>query len=189
MKCLPRSWTPAPLCLLAALATPCASADPGLAMPSGVFGQLGGNRHTLTATGGVTWDWAMRKDTPLGSVTGFWEVSFGRWRSEHANGANAAWILQLGVTPVLRLEPESWAGRWFVEGGIGLNYLGPLYQTGAKRFSTRLNFGDHLAVGRRFGEAPQHHEVALRLQHYSNAGIRQPNPGATFLQLRYSYRF
>ena len=30
------------------------------------------------------------------------------------------------------------------------------------------------------------HNLAVRLQHFSNAGISHPNPGEKFLQLRYS---
>ena len=33
------------------------------------------------------------------------------------------------------------------------------------------------------------HELALRVQHYSNAGIRHPNPGENFVQLRGSFAF
>jgi len=31
--------------------------------------------------------------------------------------------------------------------------------------------------------------VALRIQHFSNAGLSEPNPGANFVQLRYAYTF
>jgi Lipid A 3-O-deacylase (PagL) len=41
---------------------------------------------------------------------------------------------------------------------------------------------------RGFG-ADGEHELALRLQHFSNGGIRRPNPGETFLQLRYAWRY
>jgi hypothetical protein len=39
-----------------------------------------------------------------------------------------------------------------------------------------------------FGPADED-EIALRVQHYSNGGIKQPNPGINFLQLRYAHRF
>ncbi len=90
------------------------------------------------------------------------------------------------MTPVLRLFPGG--SRWFVEGGIGANLLLPIYQSESKRFSTSFNFGDHLAIGRIFGKDGGH-EIALRFQHFSNAGIREPNPGENFLQIRYSRRF
>jgi len=30
---------------------------------------------------------------------------------------------------------------------------------------------------------------SLRVQHFSNAGIKEPNPGETFYKVRYAYRF
>ena len=72
--------------------------------------------------------------------------------------------------------------------GIGANYISPIYRTESKRFSTAFNFGDHAAVGRILGDHRQA-SVALRLQHFSNGGIDEPNPGENFTQLRYSYQF
>lgn len=37
--------------------------------------------------------------------------------------------------------------------------------------------------------AQRRHELLLRLQHVSNAGLKQPNPGLNFLQLRYALHF
>ncbi|WP_280151352.1 acyloxyacyl hydrolase [Piscinibacter sp. XHJ-5] len=53
----------------------------------------------------------------------------------------------------------------------------------ARRLSTVFNFGDHVALGHRFGEQ-QRHELAFRIQHFSNAGLRKPNPGENFVQVR-----
>lgn len=61
----------------------------------------------------------------------------------------------------------------------------PLFSTGQKRFSSKFNFDDHVAIGRDFG----HVEVSLRGEHFSNAGISRPNPGEDFGQLRIAYRF
>jgi hypothetical protein len=33
------------------------------------------------------------------------------------------------------------------------------------------------------------HELSLRIQHSSNAGIKEPNPGENFLLLRYAHVF
>ena len=70
--------------------------------------------------------------------------------------------------------------------GVGANYIVPIFDSGEKRFSTKFNFGDHVAIGRSFG---QHSEVSLRVEHFSNAGIEHPNPGENFGQLRYAHRF
>ena len=91
-------------------------------------------------------------------------------------------------TAHLRIESRDAVQPWFFEVGIGLNAVMPLYQSRDKRFSTRLNFGNHVAVGRRYGEHHAH-EWALRIEHFSNAGIRHPNPGENFVQLRWARRF
>jgi lipid A 3-O-deacylase len=99
-----------------------------------------------------------------------------------------AWITQLGVTPVLRWSMSASPSTWFAEAGIGANVLLPVYRSSDKSFSTAFNVGDHLAVGRAFG-ASGRHELALRVQHFSKAGIKHPNPGENFVQLRHSWRY
>jgi len=51
-----------------------------------------------------------------------------------------------------------------------------------------VNFGDHIALGLRLGDR-QEHELQLRVEHFSNAGLRKPNPGENFGQVRYVWRF
>ncbi len=156
--------------------------------PSAIFVQAGVAEEAQMANAGAIWEWSWHRDLSFGRLSGYWEAAFGRWSSDvDGNGGNA-WVTQIGVTPVLRLYPRSWGGRWFLEGGIGFNFLQPIYRSASKSFSTTFNFGDHLAVGRRFGR-DRRHELALRFQHFSNAGIRSPNPGEDFLQLRYSWYF
>ncbi len=169
----------------------CVSAQPGEPQieahrRTAWFAQYGlaPDTQTLTFGGAHEWDWSMAVGTGL--LTGQTEFSLGHWRTDlHARTRSVA---QIGVTPSLRFYFAGQRSGWFVEGGIGINYLTPNYQRGDKRFSTRWNFGDHLALGRRFGDAAQH-EIALRLQHYSNAGVKKPNPGENFLQLRYAWYF
>jgi hypothetical protein len=143
--------------------------------------------HTDALTVGWAREWAWRRPLGAGHVVGYWEVAFGRWSTGHEDNRGHAWVTQVGVTPVLRWYVRE-AGDAFVEGGIGAHVVAPLYRKPNKRFSTTLNFGDHVAVGYRFGE-DRRHEIALRFQHFSNAGIRQPNPGENFVQLRYARRF
>jgi lipid A 3-O-deacylase len=80
------------------------------------------------------------------------------------------------------------ASPWFAEAGVDLSITSSLYETAGKRFSTRFNFGNHLGAGRNFG-ARREHEVVPRVEHFSNAGIKHPNPGENFFQVRYAYRF
>ena len=156
--------------------------------PSALFVQVGiADGDASSAIAGALWNWTWRRDCALGSVTGYWELSLGRWQTRSGDDAHA-WVAQLGLTPVFRLHPTAWGEGWFVEGGVGANVLAPIYRTEDKRFSTVFNFGSHLGLGRRFGEA-RDRELALRVQHFSNAGIRHPNPGEDFVQLRYAMDF
>lgn len=107
--------------------------------------------------------------------------SAGHWRAD--DGGGSAIVTQVGFTPTLRFWPGGATTGWFYEAAIGVNALTPVYRTREKRFSTAFNFGDHVALGRRSAGAC-HREWALRLQHYSNAGLDQPNPGENFVQLR-----
>lgn len=173
--------------LIAAAAHGNESKDRNPLRPSAVFAQAGVAEHAHTLSAGATWEWRWKRQFRSGAASGYWEASLGRWASDREAGNTTAWVTQLGITPIFRLQPSSWNPGWFVEGGIGVNLLMPIYENRDKRFSTTFNFGDHLAVGRSFG-ASGRHEIALRLQHFSNAGIRHPNPGEDFLQVRWSVR-
>jgi lipid A 3-O-deacylase len=121
------------------------------------------------------------------NVGGYFEADVGRWTTDNRGVSSSSWVTQVGLTPVLRLRPPGETNRWFMELGVGANFIVPIYQSQDKRFSTQFNLGDHIGMGRQFGACRQH-EFALRVQHFSNAGIDRPNPGENFIQLRYSHR-
>ncbi len=155
--------------------------------PSSVFVQVGTVRSTRSASLGATWDWSPSWAIGPGRLGGYWEASGAVWSYRAVEGDRKE-LAQLGLKPVFRYRFEGWAAPWFVEGGVGLTVTNRVYHTERKQFSTAFEFGDHLAVGRAFG-AGGNQELALRVEHFSNGSIRQPNPGETFLQLRYAYRF
>jgi lipid A 3-O-deacylase len=158
-------------------------------IPSTAFVQAGiGDQSTRAYIAGLTWDWNWRHHFGFGTLSGYFDADFGRWTTDRSGVKGYAWMTQVGLTPVLRWRPAGSLSDWFAEIGVGANYILPLYRSGSKRFSTEFNFGDHVAIGRDFGSRGQH-EVALRAEHFSNAGIAHPNPGENFAQLRYSYRF
>ena len=157
--------------------------------PNQYFVQAGAAEDATALTVGAIWysDWASLYSGGLLRL--YWEVSFGRWSADQPDGSTrSAWVTQVGITPVLRWYLGANSTRWFVEAGIGGNLLLPIYRSRDKRFSTTFNFGDHIGVGMPFGEG-ERQEIALRIQHFSNAGIRHPNPGENFVQLRYTARF
>ena len=144
-----------------------------------VQGGVAEDAQSLTI--GASRDWRWEKQYRYGHVSGQWQGEVGRWHSDSENST------QVGLTPALRWRPNGWDESWFVEGGIGVNVIFPKYDTRVKEFSTTFNFGDHIAIGKRFGHAQQH-EWSLRFQHFSNARIKRPNPGENFLQFRYTHR-
>lgn len=161
--------------------------DPSVLVPASWFVQAGAaEQQTRAYVVGATWDWNWQQEFAPVLITGYFEGAAGRWETQHNGVSGATWATQLGLTPVLRFKP-SVAPHWFVELGVGANFILPLYRSREKQFSTEFNFGDHFAVGRSFG-AHNEHEIALRVQHFSNGGIDHPNPGENFIQLRYSHR-
>src|SRR4051812_1518186 len=181
------------LAVLASITRP-ASADEetrsstSMLRPSAVFLQLGDGSRTRTVTAGAAWDLAWSKRLAKGDLSAYVDASVGRWWINEDGMVRTPWVTQLGLTPVVRYRWGDEPRRWFGEIGVGINVLTPIFNDEDRRFSTAFNFGDHLALGRAFGDDGQE-EVALRLQHYSNGGIKQPNPGINFVQVRYSHRF
>jgi len=173
---------------LLAAAGPASAADERSAWaPGKVFVQAGmaeAARSTVVGLGWTPfWDHAFAGGRAQVSL----EASFGRWVGERdASHPRTQWIGQAGITPVLRWQPADPDHRWFLEAGIGANVVSPSYRRHSKRFSTAFNFGDHIGAGWRFGDHGEH-ELAFRLQHFSNAGIKLPNPGENFRQVRYTY--
>ena len=168
----------------ATVALPSAAAD---LRPGGVFVQGGTGDHSLRAgTVGVVWPWAWQRPLGSGQIAGYTEAYLSRWSAKDTNGR--ASFNQIAVVPMLRFRPDAGRSPWFLEGGIGLSYMDRLFAAQDKRFSTRFNFADTLGLGRSFGEQNRH-ELSLRLTHYSNGGIKHPNPGQNVIGLRYGYMF
>jgi hypothetical protein len=179
--CLPTILAAA---LVQAAAPAAAAGDPPLFRFATAFAQVGiGDQRARAGVLGASWDWNWRQQLRFGMLTGYVEAAGGRWNT---GKPGAAWTTQVSATPVFRWHAPGRAARWFGEIGVGGNLILPLFRSGSKRFSTEFNFGDHFAIGRDFGDRAQH-ALALRLEHFSNAGINHPNPGENFLQLRYSY--
>lgn len=174
--------------LLASLCAGHARAQVDALKPSRAFIAEGGvtvhGGYALSA--GVSWPWAWRRVSRSGEWTGMTEAYVSRW-SSRVEG-DRMHFTQVGVIPVVRYRFDHGRSNWFADAGIGLSYMNRLYQRDDKQFSTRFNFIDVVGVGRNFGERREH-EVGLRIAHISNGGIKKPNPGENFLQLRYARSF
>lgn len=110
-----------------------------------------------------------------------WQGHVMYWKAEHAGGQHD--LTMVGGMPVFRTQ----VWRLFLDLGIGADILSRT-QIGTRHLSTAFQFHELVAVGAAFG-AQKQYELALRAQHVSNAGIKEPNPGVTFATVDLRYRF
>ena len=172
---------------MSVVVTACSALSSGTAGAiDGVAVELGRGDGTDMARIAVQSDWQKRwfqgTNWHLG---GYWDLGLGQWHRDAAAGQNEN-ITEVGLTPVFRLQQNDKRGA-YAEAGIGLHLLSRT-SVGDKRFSTAFQFGDHVGVGYRFG-AKGAYDVSYRYQHLSNAGIKQPNNGINFNQIRLQYHF
>ena len=176
---------------LALAAAFCALALPAAAeglRPGGYYVQGGlGARGIWDASVGLTWPWAWKSSLLGTEVGGITEAYVAHWDSKTLAGSRKGFT-QVGLVPVFRFRLDQGRSPWFGEAGIGVSLMDQHFVTTDKQFTTSFNFVDVLGVGRSFG-ATRSQEIGVRLQHVSNAGIRVPNPGQNFLQLRYGVAF
>jgi hypothetical protein len=169
--------------LLVLLAMP---ADPARAL-DGVSLEGGNGDGVTMGRAALQWDWKARwLQTGNWHLGGYWNVALGYWNKNDTAPGQHDDLFDFGLTPVLRFQPNGLAGP-YVEAGIGLHLLSHT-SIGDKQMSTAVQFGNHIGVGYRFG-ARRSYEIGYRFQHLSNAGIKKPNPGINFHQLRAQYHF
>ncbi len=155
----------------------------------GVFAEVGNGDATDMTRVGAQWDWQKLWFTEGDwLVTGFWEASAARWRGHSSAGSNQN-ITDIGLTPVFRLQQKNPAGMApYLEGAIGFHLISPTFVYANRHFGSSFQFGDHLGAGVRFGDHQQF-DLGYHFQHLSNGGIKKPNQGIGFNQLRFTYHF
>ena len=138
---------------------------------------------------GAQWDWN-KKLLAAGNwhLGGYWEANLGYW-DNRSNGTTGSSLFDVGVTPVFRFQQNSITGfSPYAELGVGFHFLSRTSVSTERRLGSSFQFGDHVGAGVRFGDKGQY-DVGYRYQHLSNAGIKQPNQGINFHQLRLQYHF
>jgi len=159
-----------------------AAAIDGIAVEVGTTG----SGRTDVGRVSVQWDWSKRWFQAEGwHLGGYWDASLGHWKSNVRPGQNDT-ITDIGITPVFRFQNDNLAGL-YLEAGIGFHWLSKT-RIGDRRFSTQYQFGDHAGFGYRFGGKGTY-DLGYRFQHLSNAGIKKPNDGIDFHQVRLQYHY
>jgi lipid A 3-O-deacylase len=167
-------------------ASPAFAAENGL-IDSASF-EYGSGAKVRMARVAVQSNWDARWFASNGRhLSGYWDVSAAYMRgSAYRNVAGQHQnIGVIGFTPVLRYQRDDKLG-WYVEGGIGANLFSELYNNYDNRLSTAFQFGDHLGIGY---VSANKWDFGLRIQHFSNASIKEPNSGVNFLLASARYSF
>lgn len=125
-----------------------------------------------------TW-WSYRFQDGWGRLDLGAELEVAYWRARHGR-PDSMW--QAGATPMLRWWPSE---RFYAEVGVGVTVLSRT-SFADKQLGSAFQFGNHVGVGTVFGKA---HRIGVRYSHYSNAGIKKPNPGLDIIELTYTYQF
>ncbi len=138
---------------------------------------------------GLQWDWKTRwLDTGGWHLGGYWDLNLGQWDNNSAAKTNSS-LTDIGLTPVIRFQQNNPAGvSPYAEVGIGVHLLSASSVSEQRKFGSGFQFGDHLGVGLRFGDKGRY-DLGYRYQHLSNGGLKDPNQGINFHQLRLQYRF
>jgi lipid A 3-O-deacylase len=146
------------------------------------------NNNTQLIGVALQQDWSRRWfDSGNSYLGGYWNLSLARWHAtqyQNVEGASQN-ITDIGLTPVFRFQGQNQRG-WYAEGGIGAHLLSAAYDSGGKRLSTAFQFGDLIGVGYVFDNR---FELGVKLEHFSNGGIKHPNDGVNFAGVIARYRF
>jgi lipid A 3-O-deacylase len=168
-------------------ASPAVSALDGLALEFGRSDSTNSSVNLYRVN--AQWDWKKRL-VEMGRVHigGYWETTFGYWDNNSAAKSHDA-IFDVGITPVFRLQPNNLSGfSAYAELAVGFHLLSRTSVSPQRQFGSAFQFGDHVGAGLRFGEKGQF-DLGYRYQHLSNAGIKGPNQGINFHQIRLQYHF
>jgi Lipid A 3-O-deacylase (PagL) len=128
-----------------------------------------------------------------GALTDEWSWSL-RWAGDVAywwarnDGAQNQSLWEIGAYPLLDFRRAAGSGLSpYAELAIGIHLLSHT-RIADRTLSTAFQFGEVAGIGVRFGDREQC-GIGLRIHHVSNGGIKEPNSGVTFGELRISYAF
>jgi hypothetical protein len=97
-------------------------------------------------------------------------------------------LWEAGLSPVINLRAASGSGlSYYIEADIGIHLLSHTI-IDERQMGTAFQFGELVGAGINLGDKKRY-GIGVRIQHISNGKIKEPNDGATFDELRISYRW
>jgi lipid A 3-O-deacylase len=150
--------------------------------------ELGGGNQVRMLRLGVQSNFGHRWFQSRGThISGYWDAAVSEWRGNAYRNVKGErqYITVFGLTPVFRLQADDLTG-WYLEGGIGANLLTKLYDNNDDHLSTSFQFNDHVGAGYVFQGG---WDVGIKLEHFSNGGIKSPNSGVNFVMLKVARKF
>lgn len=149
-----------------------------------ISGAIGGTgQGQFTGRIGLGFDWErswLRSET--GQLTGYWDVGLTHWNG----GKDASARTTLSFAPVFVYEFATRSSVTpFIEAGVGVSLFSGT-RAGERNLGSSFNFEDRLGAGVKFANNDR---VGLRVIHYSNAGLKEPNAGIESYALFYTHAF
>jgi lipid A 3-O-deacylase len=154
----------------------------------GVAFEAGGGEHVQVARWSAQKNWNQNWFATSGyHLSGYWDANLAYWRANRWDNIpdNRKNLAVIGLTPVFRWEADDKRG-FYGEAGIGASVFSSVYTNTHRQLSTAFEFADHIGAGYVFDNK---WDVGLRLQHYSNGGIKHPNGGVNLALVRVAYQF
>ncbi|RZM26205.1 MAG: acyloxyacyl hydrolase [Pedobacter sp.] len=145
---------------------------------SGALGATTQGGLTSRIALGFNWDRSWLNSS-TGKLTGYSDLGYTYWEAGDQAGARHS----ISLSPVFVYEFGQGHFKPFVEAGVGLAMFTGA-SAGDQRFGSSFNFEDRLGVGFKMGDVQK---IGVRVIHYSNAGIREPNDGIESYSLFYSH--
>lgn len=135
----------------------------------------------MTYRAGLGWQWDKRwVESTTGHLGGYRDLGYTYWKG----GNQASGRHSISAAPVFEYVFGNGLYKPFLEAGIGASFF---YSTsdGDQRLGSSFNFEDRLGADVKIGETQR---VGIRVIHYSNAGLAQPNDGIESYSLFYAHQ-
>lgn len=161
--------------LLAAFSAHARGSEPAVAL--GWFGGLNDGRIFAA---GLHLRLPSRPLTRDGRFAFYPEVQVQRWETRHDGGhRQKAWLA--GAMGFIRYAP-GFCERCFVDGGLGAFAIENRSALDFRPTGSNFTFSEQVGIGM-YLDARRSNELRVGYAHFSNGGVREPNPGYDFYQV------